>query len=373
LIHFYKRFTVTFTMPSDCLVCLVPCTRVCSCAKASYCSVECQRRDWRRHKESCPVVSVRQIQNKGRGMVANRSLGVGQIILTEKPLMLVNCNPQSKPHAQVVRKFKKLCKKDKAKYLELGHDSKEGDKKILTIFERNCVSVRIKENDDDWRGIYVEFSKTNHACAPNSVINILNSEREITLVASKAILKGEEIVLNYLDPYRGKKPSLMLRFERRSALNKFWSISCTCNICNLRGQELLRNEEIKTNIINLDNKKQQFGNIHIVDNAMNSLTLEQAILELMFKLSDEMTREIPDCLMKCYLYAKVLQIHGARLSTNPDHYLRIAMNMAIQLGSMYVRRVNEREREYDEFISEATRILVEARKSRLVTFALWEP
>ena len=360
-------------MPSDCLVCQVPCTRVCSCSKASYCSVKCQRKDWQRHKESCPIVSVRHIHNKGRGMVANRSLAMGQIILAEKPLMLVNCNPQSKPLAQVVRKFKKLSKKDKARYLELGHESREVDKKILKIFDRNCVSVRIKEDDDDWRGIYVEFSKTNHACAPNSVINIINNEREITLVASRNIVKGEEIVLNYLNPYRGEKSSLMLKFERRNALSKFWNVSCTCEVCNLRGQELLKNEEIKTNIINLDIKKQQFGNIHIVDNAMNSLTLEQAILELMIKLRDEMTREIPDCLMKCYLYGKVLQIHGARLSTNPDFFLRIAMDLATKLGNMYVRRVSEREKECDEFIGEATRILVEARKSRLVTFALWEP
>jgi len=317
---------------------------------------------------------VRHIQNKGRGMVANRSLATGQVILAEKPIMLINCNSQSKPLAQVVvKKFKKLRKKDKAKYLELGHESREGDKKIMSIFDRNCVTVRIKEDDDDWRGIYVEFSKTNHACAPNTVINIINNEREITLVASRPIAKGEEIVLNYLNPYRGRKPSLMLRFERRSALNKLWNINCSCNICKLQGQDLLRNEEIKTNIINLDKKKQQFGNIHIIDNAMNSFTLEQAILELMVKLRDEMTREIPDCLMKCYLYAKVLQIRGARLSTNPDHYLRIAMDMANQLGSMYARRVKEREREYDEFISEATRILVEARKSRLISFALWEP
>ena len=112
------------------------------------------------------------------------------------------------PLKLVVKKFKKLCKKDKAKYLELGHDIREGDKKILTIFNRNCVSVRIKEDEDDWGGVYVEFSKVNHACAPNSVINILNDEREITLVASRSIAKGEEIVINYLNPYREEK-SLM--------------------------------------------------------------------------------------------------------------------------------------------------------------------
>ena len=146
--------------------------------------------------------------------------------------------------------------------MKLGHDIMEGEKKIITIFERNCVSVRIKEGEDGWRGIYVEFSKTNHACAANSVINILNEEREITLVASRNIMKGEEIVMNYLNPYREKKPSLMLRFERRSELFKLSNFICTCEVCNLRGQKLARNEELMTNIINLDHKKQQFGNIH---------------------------------------------------------------------------------------------------------------
>merc|ERR1719481_724279 len=97
--------------------------------------------------------------------------------------------------------------------------------------------------------------------------------------------------MNYLNPYREKKPSLMLRFERRGVLLKLWNISCTCEVCNLRGQELSRNEELKTNIINLDNKKQLFGNIHDMDNAMNALTLEQAVLELLIKLKDEMTRK----------------------------------------------------------------------------------
>ena len=146
------------------------------------------------------------------------------------------------------------------------------------------MSVKIKEDEDDWRGLYAKFSMVNHGCAANSVINILNREREISLVASRNIQKGEEIVMNYLDPYRAKKPSILLRFERRTALKKLWNFDCFCYVCGLSGQELARNEKIKSNIINLDKKKEQFGNIHDVDNAMNSLTLERAILDLMLKL-----------------------------------------------------------------------------------------
>ena len=127
--------------------------------------------------------------------------------------------------AKDVRTSRKLNKKEKAQYEEIGQGI-TGKKTVEAIFERNCVSVKIKEEEDDWRGLYAKFSMTNHGCAANSVLNILNSEREISLVASRNIQKGEEIVMNYLDPYRAKKPSIMLRFERRSALKKFWNFNC---------------------------------------------------------------------------------------------------------------------------------------------------
>ena len=184
----------------------------------------------------------------------------------------------------MLEQFKELTKIQKEEYLELENQAVRGEKKILTIFERNCVSVKTGEEEDDWRGIYLQFSVTNHACASNSVINIIGKERVITLVASRNIQKGEEVVVNYLNPYRGKRPSLMLRHERMRELRTQWGFSCTCSVCILTGQQLVTNEEIKNNIINLENKQDQFSNISNVQNAMNLLTLELAIFELMVKL-----------------------------------------------------------------------------------------
>jgi len=364
-------------MSATCSVCSVPCTRVCVCGQVRYCSVQCQKQDWARHRDSCPIVSVREITNKGRGLVVNRRISMGQVILAEKPLMLVKFNPPSNPQTEVLKQYKKLNKKQKMEYLGLGHQVNGTGNNILAIFKSNCVSVQISEVEDDWRGIYLQFSKTNHACAYNTVINILDIDREIKLVASRNIQKGEEIVINYLNPYRKKKPSLMLRFERMKSLRNLWNFTCSCDVCSLTGQQLVRNEEIKNNIINLETKQQQFRNIRNMHNAMNSLSLELAIFDLMGKLKDEMIREIPDCLMRCYLYGRVLQIHGVRQRENPDNFRRRAMDIAVKLGDSYVRRIKEREREFDVFISVATGTLVKEKMSRVlekkVTISLWQP
>ena len=195
------------------------------------------------------------------------------------------------------------------------------------------------------------------------------------LVASRNIEKGEEVVVNYLDPYRGK--NLLLRFDRMRLLKRSWHFTCICEICSLTGQKLARNEEIKKNIYNLEKKQAQFRNIFNTQNAKNSLTLELAILELMGKLGDEMTREVPDSLMRCYQFGRALQIRGVQLTQNPENYRRAAMTIADKLGESYVRRCMEREWVVDKFIAEATRTLVEERKSnrvlREMTVIKWEP
>ena len=61
-----------------------------SCEKVSYCSKECQVKDWRSHKPSCPPFVIRESPGKGRGLFATRKIKEGQIILDEYPLLTVN-------------------------------------------------------------------------------------------------------------------------------------------------------------------------------------------------------------------------------------------------------------------------------------------
>ena len=66
---------------------LLQCSR---CRAVSYCGPACQRRHWRTHKAHCSVVwRVEAVPGKGLGLVAARDIQPGQVILTEKPLLLL--------------------------------------------------------------------------------------------------------------------------------------------------------------------------------------------------------------------------------------------------------------------------------------------
>jgi hypothetical protein len=59
----------------------------CVCKKVSYCSKECQAKDWKVHKPSCPPFVIRESPGKGRGLFATRRIKAGDIILEDYPLL----------------------------------------------------------------------------------------------------------------------------------------------------------------------------------------------------------------------------------------------------------------------------------------------
>ena len=59
----------------------------CVCGKASYCSKDCQAKDWKTHKPSCPPFIIRESPGKGRGLFATRKIKEGQIILDEYSIL----------------------------------------------------------------------------------------------------------------------------------------------------------------------------------------------------------------------------------------------------------------------------------------------
>merc|ERR1712004_562170 len=62
---------------------------LCSrCCQVRYCSREHQREDWAEHKSRCRPVAIRDIKDKGKGLVATRSLKEGEVVLQELPLLV---------------------------------------------------------------------------------------------------------------------------------------------------------------------------------------------------------------------------------------------------------------------------------------------
>ena len=107
-------------MASKCSFCNKPCSHKCICGDVFYCSDECQKYDWINHKETCPLVSIRFVdEERGRGLVANRRIHPGQLILEESPVMLLGSDMQQDHQREIIYQYNCLTKHQKKIYNSL--------------------------------------------------------------------------------------------------------------------------------------------------------------------------------------------------------------------------------------------------------------
>ena len=60
-----------------------------NCHAITYCSKECQKEDWPRHKWNCLPVMVTEYEGKGRGLVAARDIKMGEVIFIDEPVIKI--------------------------------------------------------------------------------------------------------------------------------------------------------------------------------------------------------------------------------------------------------------------------------------------
>lgn len=84
-----REIFVAFDMTSLCEVCSKSAAKVCSaCKNVSYCSVEHQKKDWKRHKSTCKPYIVKRNDVLGRYIVASRDISPGTVIIDEPAVMV---------------------------------------------------------------------------------------------------------------------------------------------------------------------------------------------------------------------------------------------------------------------------------------------
>ncbi|KAI0886750.1 SET domain-containing protein [Annulohypoxylon maeteangense] len=202
-----------------------------------------------------PTVAVQpfhvvDVPGKGIGVIADRKIRKGEVILVQPPTLMV----QTTPHVEMERgtldalyslAMKKLPRKGHELFMgQMGRD-------IYDKIEINCFQLYIDgENESGSHlGCYPEVSRINHDCRPNIHYRITNMTH--TTVAARDILPGEELTISYID--------LMLsREERRSRLWR-WGFECSCSHCSMSDHEaaasdarLLRIEELEMALENFN-------------------------------------------------------------------------------------------------------------------------
>ena len=167
------------------------------CHAVTYCSRECQREDWARHKENCIPVMVKEYEGKGLGLVAARAIKMGELILTDKAMMSDNDFD-----------FRGYC-------YDVTHEA-----------ERLLLNQRILK----------DISLLNHSCDPNAAMGLLDGEKNrepekrFELRAIKNIAKDDEVSIFYpSDDHDGS--CFLPHAGNRALIKKCYGFDCRCVVC----------------------------------------------------------------------------------------------------------------------------------------------
>ncbi|PBK71608.1 SET domain-containing protein [Armillaria solidipes] len=186
---------------------------------------------------------------KGLGMFATRDFNTGDLIVNERPLMVVPRIPvgvltdegvlDEKATKTILHQaekvmcpiFKRMREEDKKAFMEL-HNShlQDGSGPILGVIRTNGYvfgdeaetnsNASTKENHTS---IFKDLSRVNHSCSPNTSHKFHVSTFSMQLRAARDIKVGEEIFTTYTDIL---EPAAVRAKDLTS-----YQITCACRAC----------------------------------------------------------------------------------------------------------------------------------------------
>lgn len=287
----------------------------CSCGGVSYCDSICQKADWTRHKSSCPPYRIQEVPGKEKGMVATRNIKAGDLILEESPLIVFDKDPFQKID-QILQLSPSLPGEERQKVLSL-HDpgvKSIHQENILSFFQQtgmeqegidgdmikfirislyNTISVAEEGNvfgiNDS--ALYETISRVRHSCVPNCFWKWKKGDVYVKeFRALKDIRKGEEMVVSYL------LDTFIPRNDRREKLRN-WDIDCRCKICSLEGDELSKNEDLRSKIKEQDENIPKYG---LNNNLHAAVFAAKEKVNLMSRMEDEFICDMFHSLLELY-------------------------------------------------------------------------
>ena len=168
---------------------------------------------------------VVEVDGKGRGLVAAKTLNVGELVISERMFLKMASGSEYD-----VSSFALLNKETKKKLMNLSCPTKpqesEGSvNEILQMkFLTNCIPLDSDNQDQEpaTSAVFETISMINHSCSPN--VAWFTEEEDKTrreVRVCRQIKEGEEILASYIG-----LSELPLRQERRDSLMTTWAFVC---------------------------------------------------------------------------------------------------------------------------------------------------
>ena len=181
---------------------------------------------------------MQTIPGKGRGLVATRRLGLGVVVLTEDPVVVLS---KLRPnYDKLLADFLDTSKDTRDKILQLQDlqevaedltDKNQLIAKLKRIVEVNSI-VSYEVGKEVTKNLYLTASLLNHDCKPNLAWYPV-AERIVVKVLRR-VEKGEELTVSYfaesVGTYQRGEGCPTWR-QRKEKLVKY-RFDCECNLCS---------------------------------------------------------------------------------------------------------------------------------------------
>ena len=133
--------------------------------------------DWGRHKRNCKPVMIKDMENKGRGLVASKAFVKGDLILKDKVIVSYKAFSKFSHGRRQLEELKKhvdsLEVDDRRDYFNLAKylgDLKRIPESLFESSEKEYVDAWCIYINNEIRGdVCLTLSILNHSCDPNSM------------------------------------------------------------------------------------------------------------------------------------------------------------------------------------------------------------
>lgn len=194
-------------------------------------------------------------------LVADECIDRGEVIVQDKPVLLVEDLPDEDPSGAVwasdpeefllhcrrlrsqkaLASFRKLSAEKRHAVLSLyvpdleepGFEDWVAEEEVSKGDDEAFLFLRVLrvngiEVPDGRTGLYATACRANHSCLPRARLSV-DADGRVRIVALTSILAGEEVTVSYLSESDLLEPSSI----RRKLLSQTWGFLCTCQRCTM--------------------------------------------------------------------------------------------------------------------------------------------
>jgi hypothetical protein len=217
------------------------------CRKHPYCSKQCQRRDWKQHKNWCGRTAEIGVDfelrnaggGKGLGYFALRDFAVGEKVLVERPVIRIAGCGIMRDARSLQSQFEVLPAATQAAILDLHTTQRTSAQKTMIANIVNCAVFEhfysnafhfdsFEGGEQSGGGMPIHGSRFNHACIPNCTRYYCSDQDMMVFSVSNSIKAGSEMTISYSD-----LTTFGMGLEQYQVyLMNGWGFHCSCPTCS---------------------------------------------------------------------------------------------------------------------------------------------